>query len=106
MGFFAGALAATASLEAQVFALLVAVCAGTLIVLVARGERWTALDGFVLGFGGMITVTLSPAVNNSDPTVAYIPSTFPVLGLSLLLLVLGGVALAMITTRRHRLNRP
>jgi hypothetical protein len=106
MGFFAGALAATASLEGQVFALLVAACAGTLIVLVAGGERWTALDGFVLGFGGMITVALSPAVNNSDPAVAYIPSTFPVLGLSLLLLVLGGVALAMIATRRHRLNRP
>jgi hypothetical protein len=71
----------------------------------AGDERWTALDGFVLGFGGMIVVILSPAVNNSDPTVAYIPSTIPVLCLSLVLVILGAAALVIGAARRFRLNQ-
>ena len=106
MGFTAGAIAGIASLEDQLFALMVAVVAGGVVVLAARGERWTALGGFVLGFGGLITVTLSPAVDNADPAVAYVPTTIPVLVLSLLLVVLGGVALAMIVARRLRVHRP
>ena len=105
MGFLAGAIAGIASLEAQVFALMVAVAAAGVVVLAARGERWTALDGFVLGFGGVIAVTLSPAINNSDPAVAYVPSTIPVLVLSALLVVLGGLALAIIFARRLLTHR-
>jgi hypothetical protein len=105
MGSLAGALAGIAALEAQDFSLLVAVAAGGLVVLAARGDRWTALGGFVLGFGGLIVVTLSPVVNNSDPAVAYAPSTIPALVLSVLLVVLSCLALGMIATRRRRANQ-
>ena len=105
MGSLAGALAGIAALEAQDFALLVAVAAGGLVVLAARGDRWTALGGFVLGFGGLIVVTLSPVVNNSDPAVAYAPSTIPALVLSVLLVVLSCLALGMIAARRRRANQ-
>jgi hypothetical protein len=106
MGFLAGAIAGVAALEAQDLALVAALAACGLIVLAARGERWTALGGFVLGFGGLITLALSPAVNNADPAVGYTPSTVPALVLSMLLVVLGGLAMALIAARRIRLHRP
>jgi hypothetical protein len=106
MGSLAGAIAGIAALEAQDFALVVALAACGLIVLAARGERWTALGGFVLGFGGLITIALSPVVNNSDPGVGYTPSTVPALLLSMLLVVLGGLALGLIAARRLRPHRP
>jgi hypothetical protein len=104
LSILAGGALAFISLE-SLYGFVLAFAAGMLLIRQARGHRWFALGGLLLGTGLCAAGFLSPALTNHDRAVTYDPSTIPVLWIAVGIALCGAVTGA-VATRAARRRRP